>query len=161
MICDVGKPLLILHHFHHFTYVTAHSPTLPSLYLRHSSFSNHSFASPTSQALHLRHLASRPWLMKILFIHFARYFNISNHHHCSAQGQVLHCKLRHQDCNSAHRQVFHCKLMKLGCSLLGMNRCGSFPLLSAPHSLFSIWTNLKRSENIPGAPRGGHESGFG
>ena len=33
----------------HFTYVTAHSPTLLSLYLRHSSFSNPSFAS-TSQA---------------------------------------------------------------------------------------------------------------
>ena len=33
-----------------------------------------------------------------------------------------------------------------------MNRCGSFPLLSAPHSLFSIWTNLKRPENIAGAP---------
>ena len=33
-----------------------------------------------------------------------------------------------------------------------MNRCGIFPLLSAPHSLFSIWTNLKRSEKIPGAP---------
>ena len=31
-----------------FTYVTAHSPTLPSLHLRHSSFSNPSFASPTS-----------------------------------------------------------------------------------------------------------------
>ena len=28
----------------------------------------------------------------------------------------------------------------------------SFPLLSAPHSLFSIWTHLKRSEKIPGAP---------
>ena len=33
-----------------------------------------------------------------------------------------------------------------------MSRCGSFPLLSAPHSLFSIWINLKRSEKIPGAP---------
>ena len=33
----------------HFTYVTTHSPTLPSLYLRHSSFSNTSVASPTSQ----------------------------------------------------------------------------------------------------------------
>ena len=53
--------------------VTAHSPTLPSLYLRHSSFSktlpllhlrrssfsNPSFAS-TSHAVPLRHLASRP-----------------------------------------------------------------------------------------------------
>ena len=36
--------------------------------------------------------------------------------------------------------------------LLGMNKCGSFPLLCAPHSLFSIWTHHKRSENIPGAP---------
>ena len=30
-----------------------------------------------------------------------------------------------------------------------MNRCCNFPLLSEPHSLFSIWTNLKRSEKIP------------
>ena len=60
---------LILQAFSHFTYVTAHSPTLPSLYLRHSSFSNPSFASPTSQALHLRHLASRPWMK--LFSNFA------------------------------------------------------------------------------------------
>ena len=36
--------------------------------------------------------------------------------------------------------------------LLGMDRCGSLPLLSAPHSLFSIWTDLKRTEKIPGAP---------
>ena len=59
--------------FHRFTNVTAHSPTLPSLYLRHSSFSNPSVASPTSQLIlqpffffsyatgfHLRDLASRP-----------------------------------------------------------------------------------------------------
>ena len=52
---------LILQPFRRFTYVTAHSPTLPLLHLRHSSFSNHSFSSPTSQAIHLRHLASRPW----------------------------------------------------------------------------------------------------
>ena len=54
--------LLILQPSRRFTYVTAHSPTLPSLYLRHSSLSNPSFAFPTSQALHLRHLASRLWL---------------------------------------------------------------------------------------------------
>ena len=57
---------LILQPFLRFTYVTAHSPTLPLLHLRHSSFSNPPFASPTSQALHLRHLASRPW-NKLLF----------------------------------------------------------------------------------------------
>ena len=34
----------------------------------------------------------------------------------------------------------------------GFNRCGSFSLLSAPHSLFSFWTDLKRSEKIPETP---------
>ena len=43
------RALLILQPFRHFTYVTAHSPTLTSLYVRHSSFSNPSVASPTSQ----------------------------------------------------------------------------------------------------------------
>ena len=38
---------LILQAFRPFTYGTAHSPTLPSLYLRHNSFSNPSVASPT------------------------------------------------------------------------------------------------------------------
>ena len=52
---------LIHQPFHRFIYVTAHSQTLPLLYLRHSSFPNPSFASPTSQALPLIHLASRPW----------------------------------------------------------------------------------------------------
>ena len=40
-------------HFCRFTYVSDHSPTHPLLHLRHSSLSNPSFASPTSQALHL------------------------------------------------------------------------------------------------------------
>ena len=40
---------LILQAFRRFTYVTAHFPTLPSLYLRHTSFSNPSVASRTSQ----------------------------------------------------------------------------------------------------------------
>ena len=51
---------LILQPFRCFTYITAHSPTLPLRHLRRSSFSIPSFASPTSQALHLIHLASRP-----------------------------------------------------------------------------------------------------
>ena len=45
MCCDVGEA------FRHFTYVTEHSLTLPSLYLHHSSFSNPSLASPTSQLI--------------------------------------------------------------------------------------------------------------
>ena len=42
---------LILQPSRRFTYVTVHSPTLPSLRLRHSSFSNPSVASPTSQLI--------------------------------------------------------------------------------------------------------------
>ena len=70
-----------------------------------------------------------------------------HHHQCCAQGQVLHCKLRHQGCNSSIANSGTYVAV-----LLGMNRCGSFPLLSVPHSFFSIWTNLKGSEKIPGAP---------
>ena len=54
---------LILQPFPRFTYVTTHSLTLLLLHLRHSSFSNPSSASSTSQALNLRHLASRPWFI--------------------------------------------------------------------------------------------------
>ena len=43
--------LLILQSFRPFTYVPTHSPTLPSVYLRHSSFSNPSVAPPTSQLI--------------------------------------------------------------------------------------------------------------
>ena len=67
----------IIQPFRRFTYVTAHSPTLPLLHLRHSSFSNPPFAFPTSQALHLRHLASLPsfntklnWNFESLFFFF-------------------------------------------------------------------------------------------
>ena len=55
MSCDVGDVAerleneLILQTFRHFTYVTTHYPTLPSLYLRHNSFSNPSVVSPMSQ----------------------------------------------------------------------------------------------------------------
>ena len=57
---SVSSPTLklILQPFRCFTYVTGHSPTLPLLHLRHSSCSNLSFASPTSQAHHLIHMAS-------------------------------------------------------------------------------------------------------
>ena len=63
MTRDICKRTLYIEFepFRHFAYVTVHSPTLPLLHLRHSTFSNPYFASPTSQALHLLHLASRPW----------------------------------------------------------------------------------------------------
>ena len=42
---------LILQPFCRFTYVTAHSPTFPSLHLCHNSFSNPSITSPMSQLI--------------------------------------------------------------------------------------------------------------
>ena len=44
-------PQLILQPFRRFTYVTTHSPTISSLYLRHTSFSNPSVALPTPQLI--------------------------------------------------------------------------------------------------------------
>ena len=75
---------------------------------------------------------------------------------CSDQGRSL--QTQEPKLQSVERQVFHCKLRSQGCGLQGINRCGSFSLLSATHSLslslslslFSIWTDLRRSED----PRG-------
>ena len=80
MNCDVGEVTERLENELCFTYVTDHSPTLPLLNLRHSSFSNPSFASPTSQALHLRHLASHPCCFTSSFLppDFKRTFMNSN-----------------------------------------------------------------------------------
>ena len=50
-MCNFSKIKIILQPFRHFTYVTTHSPTLPSLCLSHSSFSNPSVASTTSQLI--------------------------------------------------------------------------------------------------------------
>ena len=45
---------LILQPFRHFIYITAHSPSLLLLHLRHSSFSNPSFAFPIPNSVELR-----------------------------------------------------------------------------------------------------------
>ena len=48
---EVRRALLILQPFRHFICITAHSPSLLSLYLRHSTLSNPSIASPMSQLI--------------------------------------------------------------------------------------------------------------
>ena len=50
-----------------------------------------------------------------------------HHHGYSAQGQVLHCKLRNQGCSSAQRQISTTNLGTQVAVLLGMDRCDSFP----------------------------------
>ena len=68
------------------------------------------------------------------------------------QEQVLHCKCRNHGCSSAEGMSSTTNSGTKAAVLLGMNRCSSFPLLSAPHSPFSISTDLKRYEKIPGSP---------
>ena len=58
--------------FRRFTYVTAHSPTLPSFHLRHSSFYNSSKASPTSSG-------EPPMIYNGLYIDFIYAFHCSAH----------------------------------------------------------------------------------
>ena len=50
---SVTSPMsqLILQPFCHFTYITAHSPTLPLLHVGHNSFSNPSVALPMLQLI--------------------------------------------------------------------------------------------------------------
>ena len=102
--------------FRRFTYVTAHSSTLPLLHLHHSSFSNPSFASPTSQALHLIHLASRPWTAvrnhHRRFLPKGRSFTANS----GTKAAVL-SKGKSSTANSGTKVAV----------LLGMSRCGSFP----------------------------------
>ena len=86
--CDVGElcsfsnlsvtphtSQLIFQPFRRFTSVTAHSPILPLLHLHYSLFSNPSFASSTSQVLHLTSPGEPP-ILKMLII-----FNSSCKHY--------------------------------------------------------------------------------
>ena len=54
---------------------------------------------------------------------------------CSAQGQIIHCKLRNQDWSFTRDWI-----------VAVASLCFLYP------PLFSIWTELIRSEKIPGAP---------
>ena len=56
IICTSPTSQLIFQPFRRFIYVAAHCPTIPLLDLRHSSFSNPSFASPTLGLLPLKSL---------------------------------------------------------------------------------------------------------
>ena len=69
MSCDLGEvKLCSFCNLSVTSPVTTHSPTLLLLHLHYSSFSNPSFASPTSQALHLIHMASRPWVYLLTIV---------------------------------------------------------------------------------------------
>ena len=108
---------LILQPFCHFTYVTAHSATLLLLYLRHSSFSNPSFASLTSQALHLRHLASRPCISLTLITKFSQYIVADT----DRNKALTDC----HKCSSSFLSIVKSHPLKIPASVLEKVRAGS------------------------------------
>ena len=86
------------------------------------------------------------------FIQFCHSRIISSSSECYAKGQTLHSKRMNRGCRSAEGRFSTATQEPRLQFYQELNRCGSFPLLSAPHSLFNIWTDFKRSENIPGVP---------
>ena len=97
MNCDIGEathisklsvtlPMsqLILQPFRRFTYITAHTPTLPLLHLHHSSFSNPSFGSPTPKALlilqpfcHFTYVTTHSPTLPLLYLRHSSFSNPS------------------------------------------------------------------------------------
>ena len=82
----------ILQPFRHFTFVTTHSPTFPSLYLRHSSFSNLSVTSPTSQLIlqPFRRFTNVTAHSRTLPLIHLRHSSFSNPSFASPTSQALH-----------------------------------------------------------------------
>ena len=83
---------LILQPFCHFTYITAHSPTFPSLHLHHSSFSNPSVTLPMSQLIlqpfhHFTYITAHPPTLPLLHL---RHSSFSNPSFASPTSQALH-----------------------------------------------------------------------
>ena len=104
MSCDVGevhmmqvKLCLILQPLHHFTYVTAHSPTLPPLYLCHSSFYSPSIASPTHR--HFTYVTVHSPTLPPLYIHHSSFYNPSV---ASPTSQLILQPFRHFIYTTAH-----------------------------------------------------------
>ena len=82
---------------------------------------------------------------------FIYLFLVRHYHQCSDQGQVFHSKLRLQGCILPKGRSSTANSGTKVAVSLGMNRCGNFPCFPHPN-LFSIWTDLTRSEKIPGGP---------
>ena len=170
MNCDVGevteslenelccislylRALVILQTFRHFTYVTAHSPTFPSLYLRHSSFSTPSVASPTSQALHCSfsnlsitsptsQLILQPFrCFTYITVHsptlpllHQRHSSFSNPSVASPTSRALHCSFSNLSITSPTSQLI---LQPFRCFTYITAHSPTLPLLHLRHGLFT------------------------
>ena len=76
--------------------------------------------------------------------------------------KAIHCKLRHMTAVLPKGRSSAANSGSKVAVLLGMNRCGSFPLLFAFHSLSLVSEQtLKDLRSSQGPQSGGEESGFG
>ena len=109
-------PQLILQPFRRFTYGTVHFPTLLLFHLRHGSFSNPSFASPTSQALHLHHRANRPCISTLV-----TKFSQNIVAYTDKNKALIDC----HKCSSSFLSIVKSHPLKIPVSILGKVRSGS------------------------------------
>ena len=121
---SVTSPMsqLILQPFRQFTYVTAHSPTLPSLYLYHSSFSNPSGTLPMHSSFSNPSVAS-PTLQFILQPFF-RFSYVTGFPPTSPGEPPMQCEI--------FILVYVCIFKVLGC--VNDHRCGASGNMSACHA---------------------------
>ena len=123
--------ILILQDFRHFTYVTAHSPTLPSVYLRHNSFSNPSVASPTSQ------LILQP---------FPRFTYVTVHSPTLLLLHLRHSSFSNPSFASPTSQDFHLRhLASRPCHLMAnlkLNACMKYAILYSRTREFIFYENI-------------------
>ena len=127
------------------------------------SFFSHSFFFHRNRLLLFLHLLLIPLLFLLLLFLLVSSSSYSSSE-CSSQGQVFHCKLRHQGCSSAQKQVFHRKHSNQDCNLLGMYCCAAAVASRCfPHPTLSLASEqtLKNLKRTPRHQRGCEESGFG
>ena len=143
---------LILQTFRHFTCVTTHSPTLPSLYLRHSSFSNLSDALPTSQFI----------LQPFFRFSYVTSSSLNSQYEPPMPRAGPSLQAQEPRLQFCRRQVFHCKFRNQGSSFT-RDWIGAVASCCFPHTTLSLTSEqtLKDLIRSQGHQRGGEESGFG
>ena len=69
---------------------------------------------------------------------------IYHHHQCPVEGQILHCKSGYLGCSSAEGRYSSANPGTKAEFYQGLNRCGSFPLLSAIYIyIYTRWKGNK------------------
>ena len=109
--------VLILQPFRHFTYVKTHSPTLLSLYLHHSSFSNLSVTLPMSKLIlqpfcRFTYITAHSPTLPLLHLHHSSF---SNPPPASLTTQALHLiHLEIRPCETLIIEMSRCCLQVAG-----------------------------------------------